>query len=142
MNKIILGFIIIFCTNCTPKVKVVDSSSKDTSTVIGTSNTNLQCQNEYDKIILSVEKLVSPQSTYDQIASTKDLLIQASDKKQECGLSTGSKANKIRDYCIQQAKSAEDAFNKSKFNDQKGDEDFKKRMDLYNELAKLIVDVQ
>jgi hypothetical protein len=37
---------------------------------------------------------------------------------------------------LNKQKSAEDVFKKL------NDDDFKKRMDLYNELAKLIVDVQ
>jgi hypothetical protein len=79
-------------------------NKKKTIAISSNSNTG-DCKSDYDGIISRVENLIlSPQSSYSQIESSKNLLKQALEKKTECNLSTGTKADKIHDYCIEQAK--------------------------------------
>jgi hypothetical protein len=99
---------------------------------------NIKCQNEYDNLVAVVDTIIfiSANVTFDDVINTKIKLKAALEKQNECSLNTGSRLINIKQKCLDRAKSSEILFKQTK------DEDFKKRMDLYNELAKLIVDVQ
>lgn len=99
-------------------------------------NIDSKCQQNYDSLILSIEKLVIASNTFSEISKSKNNLEKANRLRENCGLLVGSKAIKLRSYFLDQRNGAEEALKVFPT-----DKDLEQRLALYTELVSLIPNV-
>lgn len=116
--------------------ETVDTKTAETLETNSSSNSNQECQKKYNDLINRAEILIlNDQNTFEEKKKAKKILSEAKEKCSSCNLSLGSKAIKINDYCIEQAKSAKTIYENTK------DNDFNIQYKFYTELSNLISNV-